>query len=57
MKKPFSTGDPAGTEGKGGLGLAIVERVAADHGASLRFYRPSTEVFAVQVTFPICGPK
>lgn len=50
--KPFTTLDNAGTQGKGGLGLAIVDRIVKNHGGDLKFYKSGCHQFAVSVGFP-----
>lgn len=52
MVKPFRTADASGTDGKGGLGLAIVDRIVGNHKGSLEFEHRGTRGFAVKVSFP-----
>lgn len=51
LARPFYRGDAARTAGGGGLGLAIVARIAALHGAELRTWNAPPGGLAVAVTF------
>jgi len=53
MIKPFRTAEVSGSNGKGGLGLAIVDRIVANQGGQLEFEHLGSKGFAVKVSFPI----
>jgi len=52
MIKPFRTADSSGIDGKGGLGLAIVDRIVGNQRGKLEFDRRGNRGFAVKVSFP-----